>query len=121
MTFPGVSIPPISPSDGPNFSSHHHLDGRPLQPQPIDRTRWIELLLEANKRYRLIDHDKLRGLLNADTNEALAQTHLGWVESQLKTRPMRQAHFGRSLVVGSEAFIRSVKQALGIRAYLASI
>jgi putative transposase len=67
-------------------------------------------------RYRLIDHDKLRGLLNADTNEALAQTHRGWVESQLKTRPMRQAHFGRSLAVGSEAFIRSVKQALGIRA-----
>ena len=29
---------------------------------------------------------------------------------------MRQAHFGRSLAVGSEAFIRSVKQALGIRA-----
>ena len=67
-------------------------------------------------RYRLLDHDKLRRFLNADTNEALAQTHQRWVESQLKTRQERQEHFGRSLAVGSEEFIRSVQQALGIRA-----
>ncbi len=67
-------------------------------------------------RYRLIDHDKLRRFLNADTNEALAQTHKRWVESQLKIRQERQEHFGRSLAVGSEEFIRNVKNALGIRA-----
>ena len=67
-------------------------------------------------RYRLIDHDQLRRLLNAGTDEMLAQTHRVWVESQLKARPTRQAHFGKSLAVGSEKFIRSVKQSMGIRA-----
>ena len=67
-------------------------------------------------RYRLIDHDKLRGLLNAESNETLIRTHRGWVASQLKTRPERQEHFGRSLAVGSEAFIRRMQQSLGIRA-----
>lgn len=67
-------------------------------------------------RYRLIDHDKLRRLLNTDTNEALAQTHRRWVESQLKTKPERREHFGRSLAVGSSEFIRSIQKALGIRA-----
>lgn len=67
-------------------------------------------------RYRLIDHDKLRRLLNADTNEAFAQTHRRWIESQLKTRQERQVHFSRSIAVGSEEFIRSVQKALGIRA-----
>lgn len=33
-------------------------------------------------------------MLNADTNETLAQTHRRWVESQLKTRQERQEHFG---------------------------
>ena len=67
-------------------------------------------------RYRLIDHDKLRRFLDADTNETLAQTHRRWVESQLKTRQERQEHFGKSIAVGSEEFIRSVQKALGIRA-----
>ncbi len=67
-------------------------------------------------RYRLIDHDKLRGLLNADSNETLVRTHRGWIESQLKSKPERQEHFGSSLAVGSEAFIRRMQQALGIRA-----
>ncbi len=81
-----------------------------------DPTRWIELLYEAKKRYRLIDHDKLQGLLNADSNETLFRTHRGWIESQLKAKPERQEHFGRSLAVGSEAFIRRVQQSLGLRA-----
>ena len=67
-------------------------------------------------RYRLIDHDKLRRFLNAATNEALAQTHRRWVESELKTRPERQEHFSKSIAVGSEEFIRSVQMALGLRA-----
>ena len=54
--------------------------------------------------------------LNADTNASLAQAHRKWVESQLKASPERQAHFGKSLVLGSEAFIRRVQQALGTRA-----
>ncbi len=42
--------------------------------------------------------------------------HRKWVESQLKTRQARQDHFGRSLAVGSEVFIRSVQQALDTHA-----
>ncbi len=64
----------------------------------------------------MIDHDKLRGLLNADSNETLFRTYRGWIESQLKAKPERQEHFGRSLAVGSEAFIRRVQRSLGIRA-----
>jgi len=71
---------------------------------------------KPKKRYRLIDHDKLRSLLNADSNETLHRTHLGWIESQLKAKPDRQEHFGRSLAVGSDAFVRRIQQSLGIRA-----
>ncbi len=83
-----------------------------------DQWKWsgYHEIQKPKTRYRLIDHDKLRCFLNADTNEALAQTYRRWVESQLKTRPKRQAHFSRSLAVGSEVFIQSVKEALGIRA-----
>ena len=71
---------------------------------------------EPKRRYRLIDHDKLRGLLNADSNEMLFRTHRGWIASRLKAKPERQEHFSRSLAVGSESFIRRVQQSLGIRA-----
>lgn len=33
---------------------------------------------KPKRRYRLIDHDKLLGLLNADSNETLFRTHRGW-------------------------------------------
>jgi putative transposase len=71
---------------------------------------------KPKRRYRLIDHDKLRGLLNADSNETLLRTHRGWIESQLKAKPERQDHFSRSLAFGSESFIRRMQQSLGSRA-----
>jgi len=67
-------------------------------------------------RYRLVDHDALRRFLNVATTEDLAETHRRWVDSQLQNGWARQAHFSRSLAVGSEAFIKKVKTEMGGRA-----
>jgi len=55
------------------------------------------------RRYRIIDHYRLQQLLNVDTHSDFAKVYNQWVESQLTA-------------VESEAFISTVKQALGIRA-----
>lgn len=71
---------------------------------------------KPKKRYRVIDHDKLRHFLNVETNEMLSKAHRGWIDSQLKNKPERQSFYSESLAVGSEDFIDKVKQSLGIRA-----
>lgn len=67
-------------------------------------------------RYRRIDHDRLRTLLNVDTHEEFANTHKQWIKSKPAIKHTRQEHFTRSLAVGSEAFIAGVQQVLGYRA-----
>ena len=67
-------------------------------------------------RYRRIDHDQLRRLLNVDTHEKFANIHKQWIKSKLAIKQTRQEHFTRSLAVGSEAFISDVQQVLGYRA-----
>jgi putative transposase len=67
-------------------------------------------------RYRLIVRDRLRTFLNSDSNIALAQTDRGWIESQLKSVPVRQEHFGKSIGLVREGFIRGVQHALSSRA-----
>jgi hypothetical protein len=57
-------------------------------------------------RYRLIDRNKLLQFLNADKNDSLTSAHRKWVESQLKTEPVRQEHFSRSIAVASKLFIQ---------------
>ena len=71
---------------------------------------------KPKKRYRVIDHDKLRHLLDAKVNETFSETHRGWIESQLKNKPERQAFYSESLAVGSEGFTGKVKRSLGLRA-----
>ena len=64
-------------------------------------------------RYRMIDHERLRQLLDTDTHEAFAKRHRRWIESQLETGPKRQRHYSQSIAVGNESFIRKMKKALG--------
>jgi len=67
-------------------------------------------------RYRLIDHDLLRRFLNVRDQDELVKTHQGWIESQLRERPIRQEHFSKSIAVGSKAFVESTCHALKARA-----
>ena len=71
---------------------------------------------KPKKRYRVIDHDKLRHFLDVETNEILSGTYRGWIDGLLKNKPDRQAFYSESLAVGSEGFMERVKQSLGIRA-----
>ncbi len=68
------------------------------------------------KRYRLIDHDQLRTLLNVESHEVFANVHQRWVMSKLATKQTRQESFSRSIAVGSEAFVVDIKKSLGARA-----
>jgi putative transposase len=72
-------------------------------------------------RYRLIDHERLKRFLNMASHDELAETHRGWVESQLVEKPTRQEYFSNSIAVGSRTFIEQIRrklkaQALGRRA-----
>lgn len=68
------------------------------------------------RRYRIIDHHRLQRLLNVDTHSDFTKVYRHWAESQLTVDQTRKDHFSRSLAVGSEVFISTVKQALGVRA-----
>jgi REP element-mobilizing transposase RayT len=67
-------------------------------------------------RYRLVDHNALRHVLNVATTEELSETHRCWVDSQLKNKRTRQEHFSNSLAVGSETFVKKAKAEMGGRA-----
>lgn len=68
------------------------------------------------KRYRLIDHDQLRTLLNVKSHEVFVKVHQQWVESKLAEKQTRQESFSRSIAVGSEDFVADIRKSLGARA-----
>jgi hypothetical protein len=76
--------------------------------------RWsgFHEIQNPKSRYRLIDHEILRGFLNLKDQDELAKTHQGWIESQLKGRPTRQAHFSKSIAVGSRIFVERIREQL---------
>lgn len=67
-------------------------------------------------RCRLIDHHRLQKLLDMPAHDDLAEAHAHWVRSKLTAGTVRETHFSQSLAVGSEAYVRGVQKALGIRA-----
>ncbi len=71
---------------------------------------------KPKERYQVIDHDLLRRFLFVGTNDELAQIHRSWVKSELKKRTLRNVDFSRSIAVGSERFVKKVRETLGIRA-----
>ncbi|HOC38525.1 MAG TPA: transposase [Thermodesulfobacteriota bacterium] len=69
------------------------------------------------ERYSLIDYNGLKDLLNCSTMDQLAAAYQGWIEESLKEGvPSRDKRWTESIAVGTESFVRAVKERLGIKA-----
>ncbi len=68
-------------------------------------------------RKRIIDFDRLMGLLGFETYEQLKQAHSKWVDSAIQAETKdRQVKWTQSIAVGGESFIEKIKEAFGFRA-----
>lgn len=69
------------------------------------------------KRYKIIDIKALQDLFSIGNHKHLQQEHKKWVDSELRAgRTTRRASWSESIAVGSEKYINSVQQQLGLRA-----
>ncbi len=72
---------------------------------------------EPRRKCKLLAYDELRDLLGFDTYDRLRAAHRSWVHETLKDgNRVRDAKWRESLAVGSEGFVESTKEELGIRA-----
>jgi putative transposase len=67
-------------------------------------------------RYRIIDLNKLAGLLGCTGLQDLQSAHKSWVESSLQTEPEKESRWTQSFAVGSKSYIEEVKKRLGFKA-----
>jgi putative transposase len=68
------------------------------------------------KRKGIIDFDRLVGLLGFDTYEQLKKAHFKWIDSAIQNdNNGRENKWSQSIAVGSEAYIKKIKEALGSR------
>lgn len=87
-------------------------------PHPVD---WLYCgyheLMSGKQRYRLIDTEKLIQLLGYKTTGELQTLKKHAIKSLLKRKNnQRQGKWTESIAVGSESFVETVKNKLGIRA-----
>ena len=69
------------------------------------------------KRYGLVDIEELRELINVRNTGELKEAYRGWVEEALEgSGHERRPEWTESIAVGSESFLRAIKERLGIRA-----
>ena len=69
------------------------------------------------KRKGIIDFDRLTELLGFDTYEQLKNAHRKWIDSSIQDENNgREVKWSQSIAVGSEAYIKKIKEALGFRA-----
>lgn len=80
--------------------------------------RWcgFDEIQNPKQRYRLIDHNELMRLLMVPSHEEFARAHRQWIELAMKAEKGRQSRFTQSLAVGSEEFVSTVSESLGVRA-----
>ena len=68
-------------------------------------------------RYGVIDYLALMELLDINNLTQLQSEHQGWVEAEFKKdSAVRKPLWAESLAVGSQAYVQSVKEALGVSA-----
>lgn len=68
------------------------------------------------RRYALIDYEGLKEILNFKTIDELAEAHRGWVEEAvIKGDLQRDSKWTESIAVGSEMFVQTTKEKLGIK------
>jgi putative transposase len=69
------------------------------------------------QRYALLDYEGLKEILNFKTIEELAEAYRGWVDDTLiKGNHQRDGKWTESIAVGSELFVSTTKDKLGIKA-----
>jgi putative transposase len=74
-------------------------------------------LLRPKSRYRLIDYQRLMHLLNFESSDDFSKTYKKWVEATIKEKPSdRDSRWTQSIATGSQDFVESVKQELGVLA-----
>jgi len=72
---------------------------------------------EPRRKNVLIDYEKLKGLLGAESYEQLKNNHKGWVEHYVgNAEKARKEEWTGSVAVGSRSFVEEVKALLGFRA-----
>jgi len=69
------------------------------------------------QRYSLIDHGRLRDLLDIKSMEELKRSYRDWVEKSVAGQGRnRESRWTESIAVGSKAFVERTKAELGIKA-----
>ncbi len=69
------------------------------------------------KRKRIIDFNRLMGLLGFENYDDLKDAHHKWVASEIQTNNSdKENKWTQSIAVGSKTFIETMKEALGFRA-----
>jgi hypothetical protein len=72
---------------------------------------------EPRKKNVLIDYERLKDLFGTGSYERLKESHQQWVNEYLdKTEKIQESEWTRSIAVGSQPFVESVKKRLGVRA-----
>ncbi|BBO80445.1 transposase [Desulfosarcina ovata subsp. sediminis] len=68
------------------------------------------------KRKGIIDFDRLTVLLGFGTYEQLKDSHFKWIDSAIQDENTgREVKWSQSIAVGSEAYIKKIKETLGFR------
>ena len=74
------------------------------------------------KRYRIVDLSRLAESLGMSTLAQLQETHAQWISEAVNTRRQRrQAMWSESLAVGSEDFVESIRQKVGLQGKVRTI
>jgi putative transposase len=72
---------------------------------------------EPRKKNVLIDYERLKDMLGIGSYDRLRESHQQWVNGYLdKSEKIREEEWSRSIAVGSQPFVESVRKMLGIRA-----
>jgi putative transposase len=68
------------------------------------------------ERYALIDYEGLMGLLDFKAIEELADAYQGWTEESVgRKKSFRDSKWTESVAVGSESFVTTTREELGIK------
>ena len=71
---------------------------------------------KLKERYRIIDYRKLMALLDLNDSGRLQESCRGWVEEALRGGDhVREGKWSESIAVGSENFVETTKELLGVR------
>ena len=72
---------------------------------------------EPRRKNVLIDYERLRGLVGAGSYDELRKSHRGWIDDYLGNgEKPRKDEWSKSIAVGSQSFVETVKALLGFRA-----